>query len=238
MPDVVAIGPAFIKRMATILYADVGSAKTRLMQQYRSYICPLHEVIQAIPPQSSVLDVGCGHGLLLNLLAHLGRIRQGHGFDMARPAVAIASRVASNHSFSSTVAFEARSVEQGIPHLGYEVVTVIDVLHHVPDRHKESFVRDLCNALPEGGRLIIKDMVVKPRWRAAANLLHDLVMARQWVEQIGPERVEAWVTQQDLSVVRRAGFNTLWYGHWLLVLEKRPQSSLAPPPRGTPSSGI
>lgn len=151
MPDDIAIGPAAIKRMATMLYADVGSVKTRLMQQYRSYICPLHEVIHDIPPQSSVLDVGCGHGLLLNLLVHLGRIRRGYGFDMARPAIEIASRVASNHSFSSTVAFEARSVEKGIPHLGYEVVTVIDVLHHIPDSHKQSFVEALCSALPEGG---------------------------------------------------------------------------------------
>jgi 2-polyprenyl-3-methyl-5-hydroxy-6-metoxy-1,4-benzoquinol methylase len=222
MPDHFAIGPAAIKQMATLLYAEVGSTKTRLMQRYRSYICPLHEVIQDIPQQSAVLDVGCGHGLLLNLLAHLGRIRRGHGFDMARPAVEVASRVASIHALSSTVAFEARSVEQGVPHMGYEVITVIDVLHHIPDHHKRSFVKDLCSALPEGGRLIIKDMVVKPRWRATANLLHDLVMARQWVEQIGPEKVEAWTTETGLDVARRASFNTLWYGHWLLVLEKRP----------------
>lgn len=235
MPDDIAIGPAAIKRMATMLYADVGSVKTRLMQQYRSYICPLHEVIHDIPPQSSVLDVGCGHGLLLNLLVHLGRIRRGYGFDMARPAIEIASRVASNHSFSSTVAFEARSVEKGIPHLGYEVVTVIDVLHHIPDSHKQSFVEALCSALPEGGRLIIKDMVVKPRWRATANLLHDLVMARQWVEQMGPEKVEAWATERGLSVARRATFNTLWYGHWLLVLEK--QSAHLSPLRSSENTG-
>lgn len=220
MPNDIALGPAAIKRMASVLYADVGTAKTRLMQQYRAYICPLHEVILDIPRLSSVLDVGCGHGLLLNLLAHQGHIRQGHGFDVANPAIEVARKVASNHSFSSTVTFEARSVEQGMPHLGHEVITVIDVLHHIPDRHKPSFVRDLCNELPKGGRLIIKDMVVKPRWRAFANFLHDLIMARQWVEQIGPEQVEAWATQQGLSVAKRASFNTLWYGHWLLVFEK------------------
>ncbi|MEZ5702008.1 MAG: methyltransferase domain-containing protein [Burkholderiaceae bacterium] len=215
-----SLGPAAIKQMATKLYADTGTLKARLMQRYRSYICPLQEVIREVPPKASVMDVGCGHGLLLNLLAHLGRIRRGHGFDMARPAVEVANTVAKIHSFAPDVEFEVRSVEQGIPRLGFEIVTVIDVLHHIPDAHKHSFVCDLCEAVPNGGRLIIKDMVVKPRWRALANQIHDLVMARQWVEQVGPESIETWAAEKGLRVVRRGTFNTLWYGHWLLVLQK------------------
>ncbi len=220
MSDDTTLGPAAIKQMATTLYADAGTLKARLMQRYRSSICPLQEVIREVPQQASVMDVGCGHGLLLNLLAHLRRIRRGHGFDMAQPAIEIANTVAKTHSFAPDIAFEARSVEQGIPHLGYEVVTVIDVLHHIPDAHKQSFILDLCDAVPDGGRLIIKDMVVKPRWRAMANQLHDLVMAKQWVEQIGPQSIELWTTQRGMRVVRRGTFNTLWYGHWLLVLQK------------------
>lgn len=215
-----ALTPASIQRLASPLYAGAANAKVRLMQEYRSHICPLHEVIREVPAQSSVLDVGCGHGLLLNLLASLGRIRQGHGFDVAAPAVAVASQVADEHRLSSIVAFEHRSIEQGIPSRGLEVVTVIDVLHHVPDQHKVAFVGALCDVVPEGGRLIVKDMVVRPRWRAAANQIHDLVMARQWVEHVAPDQVEAWAVRGGLRVTRRAHFNTLWYGHWLLVMEK------------------
>ena len=212
--------PTAIQRMAAPLYAGVPSAKVRLMQEYRSHICPLHEVIHEVPPQSAVLDVGCGNGLLLNLLASLGRIRQGHGFDVAGPAVAVANQVANDHELSSVVAFEHRSIEQGIPHLGHEVVTVVDVLHHVPDQHKAAFVAALCEVVPAGGRLIVKDMVVRPRWRAAANQIHDLVMARQWVEHVDSDQVEAWAARSGMQVSRRDRFNTLWYGHWLLVLDK------------------
>lgn len=190
------------------------------MQEYRSHICPLHEVIREVPAESSVLDVGCGHGLLLNLLASLGRIRQGHGFDVAAPAVAVAMQVADRQRLSSFVKFEHRAVEQGIPSLGLEVVTVIDVLHHVPDEHKLAFVDALCDAVPRGGLLIIKDMVDKPRWRAFANRLHDLVMARQWVEHVGPDKVEHWAVRRGMSVARKAHFNTFWYGHWMLVMSK------------------
>jgi 2-polyprenyl-3-methyl-5-hydroxy-6-metoxy-1,4-benzoquinol methylase len=214
------LNPASIQRLAAVLYAGAGSTKIRLMQEYRSHICPLHEVIREVPPRSSVLDVGCGHGLLLNLLASLGRIRQGHGFDVAAPAVAVAQEVADKRGTSSVVAFEHRSIEQGIPSLGNEVVTVIDVLHHVPDQHKAAFVGALCGVVPKGGRLIVKDMVVRPRWRAAANRIHDLVMARQWVEHVDPDQVEAWAVRCGMHVTRRDRFNTLWYGHWLLVMEK------------------
>lgn len=215
-----ALRPRSIKNVASELYANAGTSTVRFMQSYRSYICPLHEVISEVPEESRVLDVGCGNGLLLNLLAHLGRIRDGHGFDLSRPAIDIAKKVALKHLPGRTINFEIRSVNQGIPQLGFEVVTVVDVLHHIPDAYKQSFVADLCDAVPEGGRLIIKDMVCKPRWRAAANQMHDLVMARQWVKHADPATVEQWVVQKGMVVRRRASFNMLWYGHWLLVIQK------------------
>jgi 2-polyprenyl-3-methyl-5-hydroxy-6-metoxy-1,4-benzoquinol methylase len=220
-PDT-ALGPRSIKNVAAGLYANIGTSTVRFMQSYRSYICPLHEVIVEVPEEARVLDVGCGNGLLLNLLAHLGRIRHGHGFDLSKSAIAVAKQVALKHPPGHTINFECRSVNQGIPRLGFEVVTVVDVLHHIPDAYKQPFVADLCDAVPEGGRLIIKDMVSKPRWRAAANQMHDLIMARQWVEHADPARVERWGAQKGMVVRRRATFNTLWYGHWLLVMEKCP----------------
>jgi 2-polyprenyl-3-methyl-5-hydroxy-6-metoxy-1,4-benzoquinol methylase len=214
------LGPRSIKNVASELYAKVGTRMVRFTQRYRSYLCPLHEVISEVPEQSRVLDVGCGNGLLLNLLANLGRIKHGHGFDLSKPAIDIAKQVALKHPPDHTVTFESRSVNQGIPRLGFEVVTVIDVLHHIPDSYKQSFVSDLCDAVPESGRLIIKDMVCKPRWRAVANQLHDMVMARQLVEHVDADRVELWAAQKGMVIRRRANFNTLWYGHWLLVMQK------------------
>lgn len=214
------MSPADIRQLASPLYAGADSAKVRLMATYRAYICPLHEVILEVPPQSSVLDVGCGHGLLLNLLARLGRIRKGHGFDVAGAAIKVARQVADRHALSGVVGFEHRSIAQGIPDAGHDVVTVIDVLHHVPDAHKADFVRALCQVVPPGGRLVIKDMVVRPRWRAAANRLHDLVMARQWVDHVESDTVETWAKEVGMNVLRRDRFNTWWYGHWLLVLGK------------------
>ena len=149
------------KRVAPSVHGDRHWDSSYLLMDYFSEHRPRKN--------TRVLDVGCGNGLLLNLMASLGRIRQGHGFDVAGPAVAVANQVANDHELSSVVAFEHRSIEQGIPQLGHEVVTVVDVLHHVPDQHKAAFVAALCEVVPAGGRLIVKDMVVRPRWRAAAK---------------------------------------------------------------------
>lgn len=193
----------------------------RVLQALRPYICPFGEVIGQVPPQSRVLDVGCGSGLFLLMLASYGRLARGVGFDVSEDAIAAARTAATRLAQPDTVEFSVRSVEAGLPQGDWTVVSVIDVIHHIPPVHQAGFIRDLCAATPPGARLVIKDMVVTPRWRALANRLHDLLMARQWVHHVAPEQVEAWISDPDFRCVHRSRADLFWYGHWTLVFERR-----------------
>ena len=199
------------------------------MQSLRPYICPFGELLNLVPPRARVLDVGCGSGIFLLFLADLQRIDSGLGFDVSADAILAARQAAASSSAAGILKFEERAISDGIPTGDWTVVSVIDVIHHVPEAAQASFVQALCDATRPGARLIVKDMVSTPRWRALANRMHDLLMARQWVHHIDPDTVETWVDSRGMRCVHRSQTNLYWYGHWTLVFERPDTVATAEP---------
>ncbi len=64
--------PGEFSRIARELFCN-APLPMRLLQRYRPCICPFESLVPDIQEGSSVLDVGCGCGLFLGLLAALGR---------------------------------------------------------------------------------------------------------------------------------------------------------------------
>ena len=83
-----------IESTAAKLYKR-GSGLRRWMVRSRPRICPFHVLVDCVPRGSSLLDVGCGAGLLLNVLAYRSQISSGIGFDASFEAIEMA-RGASN----------------------------------------------------------------------------------------------------------------------------------------------
>ena len=74
-----------VVRLARMIYSDAyGGIKYK--QMLRPYICPFHILIELIPPEANILDVGCGAGLFILALARLGRIQSAVGFDDCHPS--------------------------------------------------------------------------------------------------------------------------------------------------------
>lgn len=214
------VASAALARGAGELYGVPGTGLLGLLQRLRPYICPFGEVIAQVPYGARVLDVGCGAGLFLLTLARLGRIGESFGFDSSMPAIAAAQAARHQLGDPSQVRFERRAVEQGLPQGTWSVVSAVDVIHHIPAQHQRGFVLQLAQAVPPGGRLLLKDMVATPRWRALANSLHDLVMARQRVHHVDAEEVAGWVAGPGWRQVYSGRTNMWWYGHWTLVFER------------------
>ena len=215
-----------IGAVARRLYVG-GSPIARLIQHHRHRIAPVAELVQAVPAGSNVLDVGCGGGLLLCCLAAAGRLRDGLGFDSSEVAIAAAQGAAARlASEPGTVVprFECRPVQAGLPEGAFDVVCLVDVLHHVPPAAQEQAFRDAASRVRPGGMLLYKDMCDAPAWRAGMNRMHDLVMARQWINYVPIERADGWARSCGLAVERAEERSMLWYGHELRVY-RRPGGS-------------
>lgn len=210
-----------LKAAAKRLYAS-ASWGTRAKQAMRPYICPFTRLLEFIPPGSRVLDIGCGAGLLLALAADSRDLGPSVGFDSSGPAIAVAELAATRLAAAGKTAptFVHLDVRDPWPAGTFDVVAMIDVLHHVPVVAQESAIRQAVAAVPPGGTFVYKDIAPRPRWRAVMNRLHDLVMVREWVHYVFAEKVIEWATAGGLTLRLREWIPTLWYGHDLLVFDR------------------
>ena len=194
------------------------------MQHYRPYISPFELLIKAVPVGSRVLDIGCGGGLFLGLLSKTGRIRSGLGIDTSKQAIAVASQMTTRLLENHGVRFEDRSASTPLPDELFDVVSLLDVMHHIPSPHQRLVLEQAIARVAPGGRFIYKDMVARPFWRALANRLHDLVIARQWIHYLPLERAIAWAEAKGCVVIEMRTVNMLWYGHEIIVFQVKSES--------------
>jgi 2-polyprenyl-3-methyl-5-hydroxy-6-metoxy-1,4-benzoquinol methylase len=211
--------PSSIAGIARELYVS-GPALTRSMQGWRPYICPFHKIVDEVPPGSFILDIGCGGGLLMGVLSRLGRITGGVGFDFSKLAIDVATAMSRSLGRNCGLSFELLSAVDPWPVGPFTLVTMIDVLHHIPVRLQHDIFCRAARAVKPGARLIVKDMAPRPRWRASANTLHDLLMARQWVHYVHMTTMVEWARAEDLTVTKTFQYNQLWYGHQFAVFDR------------------
>jgi 2-polyprenyl-3-methyl-5-hydroxy-6-metoxy-1,4-benzoquinol methylase len=198
---------------------DSGPWLLRKMQHLRPQICPFHELLPIVPPGSSVLDIGCGSGLFLGLLHHFQFRVQGFGFDASPVAIECASRMAQRHG-EGCLRFEHVRKEDPWPGGQFDVVSMLDVLHHIPVEHQESAFRSAAAAVRPGGLLVYKDMSDSPWGLAAANRLHDLVIAREWIHYVPVSVIEGWAASLKMTPLSARSFRMLWYKHDLRVFQR------------------
>lgn len=213
-----------------ILFSS-GPFFARIIQQLRPYICPFHELLAAVPKNSSVLDVGCGSGLFLGLLMKRVGLRSALGLDSSKSAIELAKLMLRNMpaEMTTNIDFELRNANQSWPEGHFDVVSMIDVMHHVtPAAQRRLFLEAAAHVAP-GGLLLYKDMANRPLVFALANKLHDLIMARQWISYAPISLIKRWAIEAGLYVVQESRSRMIWYAHeWIVFRKQPPTREVAP----------
>ena len=207
-----------LSETAARLYAK-SPVKVRLRHHIRLAICPFDRIVAAVPRNSRVLDVGCGAGLLPGLLLESGRASSAVGLDANPEAIRNARAMAENNRFDESAAFECLSAGDAWPTDGgpFDVVTMIDVMHHLePDAQPGVWSR-VAQALRPGGLLVYKDMARKPAWMALANRLHDLVFSGDWIHYTDIDDNVRLARRAGLVERERDAFTRYWYRHEMLI---------------------
>ncbi|MEM6488127.1 MAG: class I SAM-dependent methyltransferase [Pseudomonadota bacterium] len=204
--------------MARELYTE-GPRLIRTLQHLRPRILPFEMIHDAVPQGARVLDVGCGGGLVLGLLAKAGRVREAVGFDSSADAIAIAQGMTRNLAQGVSLDFRHLPVNAPWPEGPFDAVMIVDVIHHIPPAAQEAVLAQAAAVLRPGGRMIYKDMGQRPGWMALANRLHDLVIARDWIHYLPLERARRAMDGAGLTVRDEQAASLLWYRHEMLVAD-------------------
>jgi 2-polyprenyl-3-methyl-5-hydroxy-6-metoxy-1,4-benzoquinol methylase len=195
------------------------SNPVEILNRLRPRIMPANALMAAVPRDARLLDIGCGAGLFIGLLAASGRIRAAVGFDMSVPAITLANQMRGRLPENRDITFIQLSVEDPWPEGQFDAVSLIDVMHHIPPAAQIDVLRAAAAKVRPGGRLIYKDMAERPAWMALANRLHDLVVARDWIHYLPLARARETLTGMGFQPVDETRTRTFWYMHEILVME-------------------
>ena len=157
----------------------------------------------------SVVDVGCGGGLLAEAMA--GRGARVVGIDLADDLL----RVAELHALEAGISVEYRheSAEaHAAAHAGlYDVVTCMEMLEHVPD--PEAIVAALARLVRPGGHVFVSTLNRTARAYLMAVLGAEYVLrllppgTHTYDKFIRPSELAAWARASGLELVDIAGLD-------------------------------
>ena len=196
---------------------------TRAHVAARALTCPFGPLIDRFPTRGVVLDVGCGHGLLINLLAR-DPSRCGlqlYGIDHDAAKIEAARRTAPSGVELSTNPLNA------LPAAGFDAVSILDVLYTVRRDVWGDILGGCFRVLRPGGKLIVKEVVDRPRWKYWAIIAQETLSVSLFRITKGdrPHFEPPGTYRRDRRgrVHRRRGTpltSTTWVNHYLFVGRK------------------
>jgi 2-polyprenyl-3-methyl-5-hydroxy-6-metoxy-1,4-benzoquinol methylase len=204
-------------------YYKNHSFADRTLVNLRPYICPFKPLVGWVPSNANVFDIGCGTGLWLITLANSVDIKSGIGVDINSSSIRKAKLAVTSYKGAGGLIdlnFQQTSDSRDWPKEDrFDVVSLVDVLHHIPASIQAKFIGDAIQMIKPGGRLLYKDMSNKPWVAGLGNRLHDLVLARQWINYFPISRVAQIATSAGGKVRYQDNWQRAFYAHELLVVD-------------------
>lgn len=213
-----------LMRHTLALYASAPPIE-RAFVRARALLSDLAAVERHAPPCGPLLELGCGHGLLTNLLALGDARREVLGIDIDRAKIEAARRTIGDRANVRFAVQDATAIRDG----AYAGIVVADVFYLLPPEEQRRLIAACFRLLRPGGLLVWKTQVRRPRAKFALTYGQEWVMTR-----LGPTQGQGLffldaAASQD--AMRRAGFNVVtlppraWrpYTDLLLIGSKAPR---------------
>lgn len=191
-----------LMRQALALYASAPPIE-RAFVRVRALLSDLAAIERQAPPSGPLLELGCGHGLLTNLLALGDARREVLGIDIDSAKIEAARRTIGDRTNVRFAVRDATAIRDG----AYAGIVVADVFYLLPPEEQRRLIATCYRLLRPGGLLVWKTQVRRPRAKFALTYGQEWVMTR-----LGPTQGQGLffldtVASQD--AMRHAGFNVV-----------------------------
>jgi 2-polyprenyl-3-methyl-5-hydroxy-6-metoxy-1,4-benzoquinol methylase len=149
----------------------------------------------------SLLDVGCGNGMMTNLIASVYPHCAVLGVDRDEKSIAYAKRLAAQNDCRQT-RFQTLDVENCFPEGKYDAITCMAVLQFIDD--PQALLKKIHDGLTAGGHLVMQVPVVNDlrflmRLPQAQNRLPEFSETRAAFRQ---EEIAGLLTQSGFEVIK------------------------------------
>lgn len=150
------------------LYKGLGWPS--LFSRLKFSAAPFDKIIPHIPEEGVIIDLGCGYGILANMLGMLSEKRRVIGFDLDQYKIKHANRGLRNVDCR-----HGDITKCGAPQA--DCIILVHVLHHLTSyESQENLLKSCKNLLNKAGRLVICEVDYKPRWKYLMCYLADHIL--------------------------------------------------------------
>lgn len=146
-----------------------------LYDRLRSLIFPFDTVLQEVPDAGLLLDVGSGHGTFAMIAAQARKNMHVTGVEISGGRVEKA-RLKANEI--KNVEFVKADFGEFKTDRKFDVVTCLDVMHHIPRELHSSVIERARELIRPGGTFILVEIEKNNGPRCFWSYMHDLLMAR------------------------------------------------------------
>jgi uncharacterized protein (DUF2062 family)/2-polyprenyl-3-methyl-5-hydroxy-6-metoxy-1,4-benzoquinol methylase len=200
-------------------YRKIGWA-TALFVQGKLDSDPVYrQMVERRPFRSPVLDIGCGLGQSVLLLAEFQPELDILGLDWDPKKLRRAVRAAAGEPRLRFLTADVRGDD--LPPSG--TVLMFDVLHYSPIPRQDELLRRAARAVLPGGRILVRDLDNARGWRAAVTRLQErLARWLRWHRGEGlyfrpAEELAALLREEGLEVETVPSWGHMPFGNVLIV---------------------
>lgn len=171
----------------------------------RQMICPFQRMCTFFNNSTRIADIGSGHGVFTLFCGITIPKAQIIGFEPNEKRVRIGMKAAEqlkNVTFICGTFHENEEVD---------AVCLSDVLHHIGEKDQEILISTIFNALPSGGKLLIKEICTNDGLKYCLSSLSDKLLY--------PKDTITFRSKHEWSrLLKQAGFSVICYHDRLSLL--------------------
>lgn len=133
-----------------------ASLSTRLFLRARWGLTPYSKMASRLPQHGTILDLGCGHGLLSLAIAMKSPARQILGIDHDEERISLAAQ--ASEGLSNIQIEKGNMTQLPAKKAPYSGITMIDVMHYFDYSTQEHLFQKSFELLEPGGKLLVREV--------------------------------------------------------------------------------